>query len=228
MSSSTKQPFDPGVGNRRVELIHCPSGKVTVWDPPKTCDGVHGKHVEEIRNRFAVGSYLEDFRSADWVGHMIAEALGLNDNEPAVKERIKGFAGAVGWQSRLKIEEHPDSHRQAKKVCAPRRRQCGNAKETVWRGACRHPFSTAATGLFRATHWFFGYPSWRGAAVMLRSTAAVEAFPLGLGGARLKARHQRVCHSPVAPQPQRKSPRRIAAEAGHLEWMDRAASSNGG
>jgi AAA domain len=94
-------------------------GVVTAWIPPEPLDGVHGKHVEEIRRRCAVGAFREDFRSPAWVGYMVADVLGLNGNDPAVKKRVKGMLATWLRNCTLKVEERPDGQHKLKRFVLP-------------------------------------------------------------------------------------------------------------
>jgi hypothetical protein len=94
-------------------------GVVTTWTPPKPLDGVHGNHVEEIRRRCTVGAFREDFRSPAWAGYMVAEVLGFNGNDPAVKKRVKGMLAAWIRNGALKVEERPDGKRVLRRFVLP-------------------------------------------------------------------------------------------------------------
>jgi hypothetical protein len=111
------ESVDLGNGNdvRQSDSV----GVVTTWTAPKPLDGVHGNHVEEIRRRCAVGAFREDFRSPAWAGYMVAEVLGLNGADPAVKKRVKGMLAAWIRNGALKVEERPDGKRQLRRFVVP-------------------------------------------------------------------------------------------------------------
>jgi Bifunctional DNA primase/polymerase, N-terminal/AAA domain len=65
--------------------------------------------------RLGVGEFREDSQAANWAGHVVAEVLELNADDPADKKRVKKLL--AGWVKTgvLKIETHRDKARKEKK-----------------------------------------------------------------------------------------------------------------
>jgi hypothetical protein len=66
---------------------------VASWEFPDTFDGVEATHRERVRAMVEAGEYRADPRSDEWVGHPIADVLGLDAkrDKPRLKAIIKAW-----------------------------------------------------------------------------------------------------------------------------------------
>jgi hypothetical protein len=84
-------------------------GVVTRWTPPNAFDDVTNDHLEEVMRRVGEGSYRQSVQAADWVGHVVAEVLGLDSAESAAKEKIKQLLAQWIKSGALKVVSRKDA-----------------------------------------------------------------------------------------------------------------------
>jgi hypothetical protein len=63
-------------------------GVVTKWKMPGALEGVTASDLLRVQKRVHEGEWRENPRSEDWVGKAVADALGLDIDEPATRKRI--------------------------------------------------------------------------------------------------------------------------------------------
>ena len=66
-------------------------GVVTPWRWPNALDGLHVADLRKVQDAVAAGEWAENIQSRDWVGHAVADALGLNADDKRDKARIKSL-----------------------------------------------------------------------------------------------------------------------------------------
>ncbi|MDE3176811.1 MAG: AAA family ATPase [Pseudomonadota bacterium] len=70
---------------------HDEIGVVTAWKWPNALDGLHVADLRKVQDVVAAGEWAESVQSRDWVGHAVADALGLNADDKRDKARIKSL-----------------------------------------------------------------------------------------------------------------------------------------
>lgn len=94
-------------------------GVVTVWNWPDPNEEVTLADVRAALARIAQGEWRLDQQAKTWVGQAIAEALGLDTDEPSVRSAMKLLVRkwvAEGW---LKIVKRPDDRRRPREFVEP-------------------------------------------------------------------------------------------------------------
>ena len=69
--------------------------------------------------KIAGGEWRENIQAEAWVGNAVAEAFGLNVNEPSVKADAKKMLKAWLASGVLAVEERETEHRKTKKFVVP-------------------------------------------------------------------------------------------------------------
>jgi len=64
-------------------------GVVVPWDWPDPFAEVTAEHVKRVQAAVAEGEYRESVLSKEWVGHLVAEIVGLDVTIPSEKEKVK-------------------------------------------------------------------------------------------------------------------------------------------
>jgi hypothetical protein len=62
-------------------------GVVIRWTPPDAFDGLTTDHLLRVQHRVAEGSWKESVQANDWVGHAVADALGLDAGKAEKSDR---------------------------------------------------------------------------------------------------------------------------------------------
>jgi hypothetical protein len=71
-------------------------GVVTPWKKPGTLDAVAEHDIRAIQDRIATGTWAEYVTAANWAGHAIGEALGINSKDKGVgKAKCQGILDAL-------------------------------------------------------------------------------------------------------------------------------------
>jgi hypothetical protein len=78
-------------------------GVVTTWKMPGALEGIATSDLLRVQKRVDEGEWRENQRADDWVGKAVAEALGLDLDEPAVKKRISAMLKIWIGNGSLKI-----------------------------------------------------------------------------------------------------------------------------
>jgi hypothetical protein len=99
-----------------------PSDKVAVvtrWEPPSPFDNVTSAHMYAVRERIAGGEWRDSEQSEQWVGHAVADVLGLDASDKADRTRIKGLIS--GWKASgaLRIQMRKDGSRHERPFVVP-------------------------------------------------------------------------------------------------------------
>jgi len=63
-------------------------GVATKWEMPSPFDGVSTADLYRVKNMIRVGDYRASPQSPNWVGHVVAEVLGLNIEAKAARAKI--------------------------------------------------------------------------------------------------------------------------------------------
>lgn len=66
-------------------------GVVTEWKWPDPLDDVTAGDLRAVRTAIAKGRWRADIRAKNWVGHAVAEALGLDTEDAQAKSKIKSL-----------------------------------------------------------------------------------------------------------------------------------------
>jgi hypothetical protein len=86
-------------------------GVVTAWKMPGVLEGITTNDLLCVQNHLAAGKWRENVQAKAWVGKAVAEALGLDVREAAVKKRIARMLKAWIATGALKIVEREDETR---------------------------------------------------------------------------------------------------------------------
>jgi hypothetical protein len=90
-------------------------GVVTKWKMPGTLEGLTASDLLRVQNRIQEGVWRENQRADDWVGKAVAEALGLDLDEPAVKKRVSAMLKIWIGNGSLKIVHGVAKNRHERK-----------------------------------------------------------------------------------------------------------------
>jgi hypothetical protein len=83
-------------------------GVVTPWTWPNALDGLHVSDLSKVQDVVASGEWAENVQSRDWVGHAVAQALGLNADDAKDKMRIRSLLRTWIANGALKIDRQHD------------------------------------------------------------------------------------------------------------------------
>ena len=79
-----------GLGNGEMGLPGDSIGVVTEWEWPDVTAGMTAADYDKVAAKIRGGKWKESIQAKDnWVGHAIAEALGLDLDNPAHKAKVK-------------------------------------------------------------------------------------------------------------------------------------------
>ena len=90
-------------------------GVVVKWQPPSITIMDDPVKAAAVQAEVAKGNYRHDAKADDWVGPVIAGALGLDIKEPGIKKLVTDVLGAwvdKGWF--VIVEDH-DANRHKRK-----------------------------------------------------------------------------------------------------------------
>ena len=90
-------------------------GVVKPWAWPDPLAGMTGQDFEKVATVIRRGEWRADFRAKAWVGHAVAEAMGLDAGIKKDRAKISGMLGVWLVAGSLIIVERPDEHRELKK-----------------------------------------------------------------------------------------------------------------
>lgn len=90
-------------------------GVVTRWSPPDAFEGITLDHLRRVQEVVLKGEYKAHHSAADWVGHAVATALGMDANDKTDRARIIRLLGTWEANGVLRVEERKDQNRQMKK-----------------------------------------------------------------------------------------------------------------
>jgi hypothetical protein len=87
-------------------------GVVTEWTPPNPFDQVTSHHLDKVMKLVSEGDYRENCQAKDWVGHVVAEVLGLDLDEPVAKSKVKALLKTWIKNGALSVVEKLDAKRE--------------------------------------------------------------------------------------------------------------------
>jgi hypothetical protein len=100
------------LGNATDERPSDDVGVVTEWCPPNPFDQVTSHHLEKVMKLVSEGDYRESSQAKDWVGHVVAEVLGLDLDEPVAKSKVKTLLKQWIKNGALSVVKKPDAKRE--------------------------------------------------------------------------------------------------------------------
>lgn len=86
-------------------------GVVEKWDPPTVFAGLPARVVNLVREFVSQGRYRYDFRSADWVGLGLGQAIGIDASEANGRNRLVKLIDIWIKNGVLRKESRPDNKR---------------------------------------------------------------------------------------------------------------------
>jgi len=99
-----------------VEIANGDSiGVMEAWQWPDAFDDVTAADLAHVQNLIRDGEWREDVRSKQWVGLAVAQVLGLDERDEAVKSKIKTMLQTWIDNKELKVVERPDAQRHLRK-----------------------------------------------------------------------------------------------------------------
>lgn len=76
-----------------IQNVELPNGDhvgvVATWSPPDAFDAVTPAHLLSVQRRVAADQYRSDPRAKEWVGHAIAEVIGLDMDAATDRQKAK-------------------------------------------------------------------------------------------------------------------------------------------
>jgi hypothetical protein len=92
---------------------------VTPWTFPGPLEGVTTEQMHRVRELVRSGSFRKDLRADDWVGHAVADVLGLDLDIDGNKKRLKKILTIWFDNGVLATEQREDEHRKKKAFVIP-------------------------------------------------------------------------------------------------------------
>lgn len=87
-------------------------GAVRSWQWPDPFDGVSASDLLAVQNAIATGGWRESAQAREWAGKAVAESLGINLDDKAGKQRVKGLLATWLKTGALMRVMAPDKTRQ--------------------------------------------------------------------------------------------------------------------
>lgn len=87
-------------------------GVVTPWEWPDAFAGITAADLLAVQRRVDGGQWRENAQAKDWVGHAVAEVLGLDLSEKADKQKVKGLLATWVKSGALTRTMAKDANRQ--------------------------------------------------------------------------------------------------------------------
>jgi len=90
-------------------------GVVTPWAWPSAFAGLTSDDLKQVQNRISGGKWRADVRAADWVGHAVADVLGLDLDKEFDRARVKSLLKT--WMangSLVKVDRLDDADRKSR------------------------------------------------------------------------------------------------------------------
>jgi hypothetical protein len=88
-------------------------GVVVPWQWPDPLEGVD--NFDAVAAEIMAGVWRENSQCKDWVGVAVAKALGLNLDDPAARDKVKGLIKVWTGTKRLVTVTRKDNHREERK-----------------------------------------------------------------------------------------------------------------
>ncbi|TLX44481.1 ATPase [Xanthobacter autotrophicus] len=87
-------------------------GVVTAWEMPDALQNVRAEHIEKVVAAVKANpDYRVDVQAGNWIGHVVADVLGLNVDDKADKEKVKRALAMWFASKALGKERRPDVKR---------------------------------------------------------------------------------------------------------------------
>jgi hypothetical protein len=96
------------LGNGSLEQRGDSVGALKTWTPPNFADEITMADVAKIQRVVDAGSYRGSSQAFDWVGHAIAEALGLDLGNGGDAARVKVLQRDLHKSGYLRTEQRKD------------------------------------------------------------------------------------------------------------------------
>jgi hypothetical protein len=92
-------------------------GVITPWSWPNALSGLTAADVLRVQRLIAEPgrAWREDIRATDWAGHAVAQALGLDLDDPAERARVKTLLKTWLGSGLLDIDAQVDANRKERK-----------------------------------------------------------------------------------------------------------------
>ena len=90
-------------------------GVVKRWEWPDPLAGMTGQDFEKVAAVIRRGKWRENLQAKAWVGHAVAEALGMDASNKAHRARIGGMLKVWLAAGSLIVVEGQDENREMKK-----------------------------------------------------------------------------------------------------------------
>lgn len=108
------------LGNHSGQLIKDGDeiGVVEAWQWPDAeaiVADVTPEQLAAIKDRISGGEFRQNDQAADWAGHVVAEALGLEADDKAVRKRIKRMISTWVQDGILATDERRNARREVKR-----------------------------------------------------------------------------------------------------------------
>ena len=104
---------------RKMVSVEIPNGDsigvMEPWSWPDAFDDVTAADLAHVQGLIRDGEWREDVRSKQWVGLAVAQVLGLDERDEAVKSKIKTMLQTWIDNRELKVVERPDAQRRPRK-----------------------------------------------------------------------------------------------------------------
>jgi hypothetical protein len=94
-------------------------GVATKWDLPNPFEHITTADLDRVRELTRDGHHRVDIRAEDWVGHVVADVLGLDLDAPGAREMIKKVLAQWFKAKALVTVERPDRKGTPRKFVVP-------------------------------------------------------------------------------------------------------------
>lgn len=92
---------------------------VTTWQWPDPFDEVTVHHLREVQKRIAPGAARLDGQAKEWVGHIIADVIGVDLSDKAAKAAVKMIIKTWIANDVLRTMTKPDDKRRPREYVVP-------------------------------------------------------------------------------------------------------------
>jgi hypothetical protein len=103
------------LGNGTEDYPEDNVGVVTPWAWPSAFAGLTSDDLKQVQNRISSGKWRADVRADDWVGHAVADVLGLDLDQKVDRARVKSLLKTwMGNGSSVKFDRLDDADRKSR------------------------------------------------------------------------------------------------------------------
>jgi hypothetical protein len=94
-------------------------GVVVPWSPPDAFDGVTAEHLYRVQRIVSEGLYKKDCQASEWVGHVVADVLGISVDAADKAERARINSLLRQWiaNGALVVVQRMDPKSRKEKPC---------------------------------------------------------------------------------------------------------------